>query len=286
MSFMKFLCGGGTKDPLLSELYETYDATPFLPPSNGIKPLDLIGHRGQKTKNFGTFAKLLIDSGVPFELSPEKASLAKVELKKSMEFNLELGFKLLDQIIKGYNLKINPLQAGLKNAKELCLSFQNVQRRSISNVDLGTALTGRKLDLSHSSLGAFRRADKPLGMYIVASVLESNAFSLHLNKSAGQNLSIADSEIGNLTDVGFKVHNDSEKELIISHSGDDYLAFAFSCYKLNFDSDTGVMSIEEEVSWEKGANNTEVKENTAPKSIEISFMSPALPAILEWDEEV
>ena len=285
MSFKKFLCKDNAKDPLLSELYSTYDATPFLPPSEGIKPLDLIGHRGQKTKNFGPFAEMLVKSGTPFELTPEMATRANVELKKTMSFNVDLGFKLLDQVFNGFKLKIDPLQAGLNNVKELSLSFQNVQRKHIPHTLLGSALTGRKLDLSHVSMGAFKRAEKPLGMYVIASVLQCNTFSIHLNRAANQNLSIADSEIGKLTDVGFKVKNDQKEDLVISHGGSEYLTFAFSCYKLNFDPQ-GVMSLEEEVAWEKGVTKESSEPTIGSESIEISFMSPTLPAILTWDDEV
>lgn len=282
MAFLRFGCGPDLQDPMLDQLLEAFKATPFLPPSTEVQPLMLVGHRGQKTHHFGPLEEILAQSETPFKLKPDLAASANVDLKKTAMMNFDLGFQLLDGLFKGFELKIDPLKATLDRTKEIGLSFKNVQKRYLTNTELGSALINQRINLEHPSMAAFLRKEKPLGMYVVSSVLQSNAFKIHLGKTSDGDFSIKAPEIKQLTNVGLEVEGDKDTDFSISYKGKKYLTFAFACFQLKFDSASGRLSLEEEQVWAKDPHglNTEKKQAAA----EVSFVHSKLPAILSWDE--
>ncbi len=284
MSFLKFGCKPSEQDPLLDQLHRTFSATPYLPPSTAVQPLMLVGHRGQKTKNFGPFAEMLVSTAVPFELTPEQATSADYELKRTGSFNGELGLSLLDGLFKGFNLSIDPLNGVLHREMELSLSFQKVQRLFFHHTVLGSALKNQRLDLKHPSMRPFQRDKKPLDMFITSSVLQSKAFTIHLGKKSSAGLDLDVPTVAQFTNVGLDLQGSKDTEITISHEGDKYLTFAFSCFQLSYESD-GSLGIEEEVSWARGAKGTTAPADETEVNLEISFVNPRLPAIMAWDEE-
>lgn len=281
MAFLRFGCAPTVQDPLLNELLGAFKATPFLPPSAEVQPLMLVGHRGQKTHHYGPLEEIFIKTGVPFQLKPDRAASANVDLTRTAMMNFDLGFQLLDGLFKGFDLKIDPLKATLGKAKEIGLSFKNVQKRYITNTELGSALINQKINLEHPSMAAFLREEKPLGMYVVSSVLQSNEFTVHLGKISDGELDIKAPEIEQLTNVGLKVEGDRDTNYTITHKGKKYLTFAFACFQLKYDSTGNKLSLEEEQVWAKGTDGA-IKEKQSAE--EVSFIDSKLPAILSWDE--
>lgn len=291
--FHKFNC---QRDPLLAQLHKTYNATPFLPPMNSIKPLHLVAHRGNRTMHLGPLEEVLVPNGAAFGLEEQNAEVSNVNLNKTSTFSGELGFKLLEGILSGFNLSIEPFKAVLTQEVEVTLDFQGTRRRAIHHTSLGTALRHRAIDLDHPSIkGLFKEKDgwlrfsNPMGMFVIGSVLESRQFSIHLNRKGSVGLELEAPVLGKLTDVGFKVQHDGAKTLGFSHEGDNYLVFAFACFELEMDGQGG-LSIQQEVAWRRGGLGDPAADDTPAEPMaggednpEISLIDWQLPSILAWD---
>lgn len=276
----KFNCNNEIEDPLLKQLHASFNATPFLPPSSKVvELLYLVGHRGQQTFPLGPIESVLVKNGIPFNLKPNNGRSTNVSLNKSGNFNLDLGFRLLDGIFKGFDLKMEPLKAVLKGEREIALTFENVRRKNITHIELGSALMGQRVNMEHPSIGMLK--NKKMGIYIVSSLLQSNQFTIQLGKTKNGSFDIEVPSIEAIADAGLKVGGDGKTELSCTHSGKNYLTFAFSCFELKLEDD-GKVSIEQEVTWAKGLNIEDKK--VAAENPEISFMNPKLPAIMSWDE--
>ena len=275
----KFICKT-QNDPLLQQLQSTFSATPFLPPSASIHPLDMVAHRGEKTMHLGPLAHILSPEGGPFGMSVEQANVAKVDLNRSSSFNLDLGFKLLDGLFNGFRVSLDPVKAAIKNATAISLSFRGTRRRFINHVTLGQSLRNHKIDLEHPSIKGLFGGDKKMGMYVIGSVLESKQFNIQLSNNNSVGIDVDAPLIGKVTEAGLKVEHEGKRLLSIAHEGEEFLVFGFSCFILNKDS-TGGLSIEEEVTWTRGEEEDENEEkNQTP---EVSLIHPKLPAILAWD---
>ncbi len=277
----KFTCKVNN-DPLLYQLFSTFKATPFLPPSSSIQPLHLVAHRGEETMHLGPLSQVLKSNSLPFEVDENSDSIADNDFNSSSNFNAELGLKLLEGIFKGFKIKIAPLEAVIKNASELSLKFQDVRRRHIHHTSLGNALAKHHIDMQNGTIGGLFSGKKPVGMYIISSVIESRNFSIRLGKNGSSGISVEAPVIEKITDAGLKVDREGDKTYAISHEGDEYLVFAFSCFQLKLKED-GTISIHKEVSWIRGEFDEEKTRSIEQTEPEISFMHPDLPAILEWD---
>jgi len=275
----KFNCNGEIEDPLLHQLHASFNATPFLPPSaKVVELLYLVGHRGQKTFPLGPFEEVLVKNGPPFYLKTINAQTADVSLNKSSHFNLDLGFKLLEGIFKGFDLKMEPLKAALAGEREIALAFQNVRRKNITHTHLGTALQGQVVNMDHPSI---RMLYNKMGMYIVSSLLQSNKFTIQLGKTRNGSFKLEAPVVEALADAGLEVGGDGKTNLSFTHSDKNFLTFAFSCFELKLEGN-GRISIEQEVTWAKGLD--EGNKHVAKNNPEISFINPKLPAIMAWDE--
>lgn len=278
----KFSCNNQIEDPLLKQLHSIYHATPFLPPSAGdIELLHLVAHRGEKTFRMGPLQEVLKEGGAESlsSLGSGEAQVASVALNQSSKFNMDLGFKLLEGLFKGFDLKMEPFKAALNGERELSLSFQQVIRRHIHHTAMGSAFRSLHVDMEHPSIKATHRR---MGLFVVSSLLQSCQFTLQLEKSKNGTFDLEAPSIDAIAEAGLKVGGDGERELSFTYTGKKPLTFAFSCYELKLDI-AGKLQIEQEVSWRKGFE-AEEKDALGEGNPEVSFISPRLPAILAWDE--
>mgnify|MGYP001589636013 CR=1 FL=1 len=268
---------------MLTQLHSVFQATPFLPPSTGIHLLDLVMHLGQETHHLGPFSQIL-QGDAQLDVPVDKIKSANVQLNRTSQFNLDLGFRLLDGIFSGFDLKMEPVKAVLKGDMQMAISFQNVRSRRIPHTVMGTALEGKRVKMEHSSVKMMKR--EKLGCYIVSSLLESKKFSIHLTRSSGKSLGIEAPSIDGLVEAGLQVSSGKKTDLTIWHEGSNYLTFAFSCFELEI-QDSGIVNIWKEVNWARGKGMSELEDELQQPEecdpLEVSFMHPKLPAILAWD---
>lgn len=272
----KFNCVDAN-DPFLQQIHETFKATPVLPPSSSdVDLLFLISHRGQETVPLGPLEDVLEPDATPLNPDTISSDIAGINLNKTGNFSLDLGFQLLPGIFKGFNLEMEPITGALKGGKELSFSFPNARRVRIFPVKLGSALIGRKMNTEHPLM---KNVLRKKGLYVVTSLLQSREFSISLNKTRNTELDF-DAAIQTLANTGLTVKTDRSTDFSIDHQGEEYLTFAFSCVELLVDKD-GALSINKEVIWKRGENGE--PESTPKEAEEMSFINPKLPAILSWD---
>ena len=273
----KFNCTDA-RDPFLQQLHSTFNATPVIPPSSrDIDLLFLISHRGQKTTSLGPLAEVLHPGVSPLSPSTVSSEIAQIAINKTSDFSLELGFQILPEVFKGFNLDMEPVKGAFEGGKELSFAFLNVRRVRVFPVTLGSALMHQRINTDHPSI---KNILSKKGLYLVTSLIQSNEFSLTLNKTRNAEVNF-EAAVQQLADANFTIDSNRSSDFSITHKGSEYLTFAFSCVELEVEKD-GKMSINREVTWKKGED--EDGQATESQDPEISFMNPKLPAILAWDK--
>ena len=251
-------------------------------PEASVQPLLVIAEKAGKTDKRGELRHLLSDtSALSLELIEEPVADVSLDNTRSMDW--DFGFKLLDGFFQGFNLPSAAIGAKLSNAKEISLSFKNVKRRRVDKNELGSALAGRTLNLTHPSAQIFLGEDAH-NLLMVTDIIISNGFAINVLKSKdnGGNIEVpAIQEIVNEAKLDVKVKSDSKNS--ITFEGDHFLTFAFTCVKLELNPTTGALAVGTTViTRESKKGGVEKVEVPQPVELDDDFFEPGM---LEWDGE-
>ncbi len=281
MSFFIFKC----QDPVTKELIKTFNATPLTTPDSFTQPLQVIAHRGKETANWGPIKELLIDKS-KFKLELQKnAAYSDVDIKKTNNFGIDLGLKILGEFFKGFDLKIEPLEIALKSTKKIALSFKEVQKRYIPITTLGSAFIPVRINRDHPAFQVFvpKKGKRVYDMYLITGVLTCGDFDIIFDKTQNNKVELEAPVLEQLTDVGITSQFDSTYTKALSFHNDNKLTFAFTCIELNVDEE-GNVNFGREVILKKGMdeNGKEVIEKLPE---EVSLINESLPGMLKWDDK-
>jgi hypothetical protein len=279
MSFFQLLC---PKDNLVDHLRETFNATPLVTPDAETQPLKIIAHRGKETVLWGPLEDLFAGTGQRIDLTPEQADVANVDIKKTASFNTKFGFQLLEGLLGGFNVSIKPLQVALEDVHEISLSFENVRKKSLAVTTLGRTLKDKRIDLTNPAMDIFTRPERPFGMYLISSVLESNKFSINIEKSLHDKFDVQAPVLEKLSDAGLNLAENKEHKKAIFFQGQNPLTFAFSAIELFLDR-SGRLTFGEMKILSKAAADSPGTIEKVEVPAETSFIEPDAPALLSWN---
>ncbi len=274
MSFFK-IC----RDPFVVAIRENYQATPLRTPDTSTLPLQVIAKRGKRIIHQGALKDLLV-KGAEWNIEPAESQLADLAMMQTSKFDVNMGFKILGGFLKGLKIGDIPLQIGFKGAKELAFSFQNPKRIAVAPSTLGKHLIGQKLDLNNTALNIFTRNKKPFKMRIISSVICSNAFQVHFNKTDEVDVSAAIPVYHKyLASIDTDVAVCTGKNKSLLFEGAEFLTFAFSTIKAEIDPSDGTIILGETVRYRglsSDADEPELQEVVLEEEEDV---------MVEWDME-
>lgn len=278
MSFKVRIC----KNDTTTLLRKHFNATPMRVPDSSVKPLLIIAEKAGKTDKRGHLKHLL--SGNPdLQTTIYNDAVANVNIQNTRSMDWEIGAKLLDGFLQGFNLPGASVIAALSDASTISLSFQNVRRLWIDKNELGTLLKGKTVDLSHPSVGIFLGEDAQ-NMLLVTDVIVSNGIALNVEKSTSGNIEAKVPVLQQIaSDASAKVNIKKGSDNSIVFEGEDFLTFAFSCVKLNLDSATGALSVGlTMITRESKIPNAAPEKLEVPQPVELDD-DLYEPGLLDWD---
>ncbi|GAB4261014.1 MAG: hypothetical protein Kow0027_28530 [Saprospiraceae bacterium] len=278
MSFRFRIC----KNDTTTLLRKHFNATPMRVPDSSVQPLLIVAEKAGKTDKRG-YLKHLLKGNPDVEPVIHDDAVANVEIQKTRSMDWDIGAKLLDGFLQGFNLPGASVTAALANAKTVSLAFQNVRRHWIDKNELGSILNGKTVDLTHPSVGIFL-GDDAHNMLMVTDVIVSNGIAINVEKSSDGSIDAKVPVLQQIaSDASAKVSVKKGGNNSIIFEGEDFLTFAFSCVRLELNPDTGVLGVGLTVitreSKTPGAAPEEV-EVPQPVELDDDLFEPGL---LEWD---
>jgi hypothetical protein len=256
-------------------LREMFGAIPLRVPESRIQPLLIIAKKGDKIDLRGELRYLLKDN-TRLNSPLREDTVANALLQRTAGVNTEFGLRILDGFLQGLKMSSSPVGAVLKGSNEISFSFTNVKRRWIDLNHLGATIKNRMLDLEHPSLGIFKGEDA-VDMLLITDVIISNSFTINQEKGRDDAFDVGLPLIQEyISDLGLKVKVKSDTRKSITFEGEEYLSFAFSCVRLEFDAETGAIKIREVLS--RGAESIAV----APERTLIDENAHRI-GMLTWD---
>ena len=269
------------KNDITDLLRQTFNASPLKVPESRVKPLIVVGRQGKKVNFRGQLGHLLEgDQGlsVPFE----ESILANTSLKRSQSISLNFGLKIMEGFLQGLGIPSIPFDTALKGVKEISFSFNDAKRIFIDPNFLGNELKGRKIDLTHPSVGIFTRSDDPFEMLLISDAIVCKSFVMNIEKANESEFEAAIPELQKLLSVDAKVKIDTKTNRSISFEGEEFLTFAFACVKLELDQQSGLMQIGETIITRQLKGDEEVKIQSPYAMIDEDEFEPGM---IEWENE-
>ena len=280
MSFFRILC---PKNPLMETIRKTYNMTPLNVPDSSTQPLIVVAHRGRESSQWGPLEDLFAGTDQTIDLSPNMATVADVKVENTGSLNMDFGFSLLSGLLKGFGVEIKPFEVALKNAKEISLSFENVQKKSIGLTTLGKALIDKKINMENPAMHIFTRSERKFGMYLISSVLQSNQVMINIEKKTDDSLAVEAPDLGGFTDVSVEMKETDSKKQVIAFNGKEPLTFAFSAIEL-FIGSGGKIKFGETKILKRSLDGTVQQAESEPE--EQSFLEEDAPALMGWNKVV
>jgi hypothetical protein len=258
-------------------LRETFSAIPLRVPEARVKPLLVIARHGDKTDVRGEL-QYLFKGNQALDIQPREDTVASVSLEHTATVNLDLGLKILGGFLQGLKLPQAPVGGSFQNVSKISFSFTNVMRRWLDINHLGSVLMDKELNLDHPALVIFKGEDAA-DMLLISDAIVSKSFTINSEESSGGNLSAGIPAIQQyIADLDVKVKLSSATASAITFTGDEYLTFAFSCVRLDFDPETGKLSLLEAV------NKAYKGEASGVAGHELLDDNAFRPGMLSWDE--
>jgi hypothetical protein len=263
MSFSLRIC----KNPTTDLLRDTFKATPVNPPESSVQPLLVFALKpGGSAQKRGHFQHLLADDA-PLQLEVSQNRVSDTALERTQSVDLDFGINIMEALLKGFKIDAAPVNAALKNARQISFSFTNIYRHSIDINQLGKQLIGRHLDIQNPALSIFTDPTDPWQMLLVTDVLVSNEIAINAEKSTDGSLDInLEALQAYITGANLKVKASKKQGDTIVFEGEEQLTFAFSCVRVIVEAGTGRLGLGETINPRsgRGGEYESAREVTAP----------------------
>lgn len=238
------------EDALVKFIREELGAMMIKVPSERYQPF-MVLEKKRKTKRAhirGAFSSYLTPDST-FALQAEDLDptlVANISGKKSVDFDLNIGLKILDGYLEaflgGMGINVPELTLGIKSAKQMAYTFENVHEVAVDHGLLGQALDYCEVQLNAASQPYF--GENASDFLMIDRIITSNNFTITTSKEneteiAAELEAVAET-IGKLeTDLKVTVKSSNT----ISFEGEKPLAFAFSVVHLILDDNGKIVEI-------------------------------------------
>lgn len=278
MSFNFRICRNDTT----TLLRKHFNATPMRVPDASVQPLLVVAEKHGRTDKRGQLKHLLQGAG-EIVLPVHDDTVADVAITQTRSMSWDIGAKLLDGFLQGFQLPGASVAAALSNAREVSLSFGNVRRRWVDKNELGSAIRDRVLDLGHPAAGIFFGEDAH-NMLLVTDIIVSNGIAIRFEKTADGTV---EAKVPLLQEIASDAHAKVEIKKkggnSIVFEGEDFLTFAFTCIQLKVDPDSGQLGIGITVIAQEAKAGESPQDVGTPMPVELDD-DLYEPGMLEWDD--
>lgn len=228
------------EDALVKFIREELGAMMIKVPSERYQPF-MVLEKKRKTNRAhirGAFGSYLTpDSN--FVLKAEDLAptiVANISGKKSIDFDLNIGLKILDGYLEaflgGIGINVPQLTLGIKSAKQMAYTFENVHQVAVDHGMLGQALDSCQINTGNIATNPYF-GENASDFLMIDRIITSDNFTITTSKEneteIAAELEAVAATIGKL-ETGLKVTVKSSNS--ISFEGEKPLAFAFSVVHL------------------------------------------------------
>jgi hypothetical protein len=234
-------CQRDDLDPIVKTLRDVFGANILRIPESRVQPLSVIAARDGEQSFRGTLTELLPDYP---QLTIETSTMAELSGKQTRHVDAGLGLQILSGFLSGLGIPGGAVAAQLSSARTVSFSFGNVERHYINPIAIANALDGKLVDVKSAGAAMFF-GDKPWELLVVDSIIVSNSFTMHVDKthddSAKLDIPAIQKAVG---DVKADVAVTSTSDLDVTFTGPQPLTFAFTCQRLFLSKDGRVTSVD------------------------------------------
>lgn len=175
------------KDHLLDVLTDVFQANILATPRADIALLDVVVQKEGQFSHWGSLQDLLLEK---LDLKEgtyiKRSALPDISGKKSQRIEPKIGLPILERFLKGFDLPLPEIKFMFSRVENMSFSFKSVEEKSIEAAGLGKLLFGIKLNREHPA-GKFLFEDARTRLFIINSLIQSNNFSIVLDKSEEKN---------------------------------------------------------------------------------------------------
>ena len=228
------------KNDITDLIRDQFGANPLRIPENRIRPMTLVEIKDRKLNYLGNF-KYLVKGGLPQTPAPLESIAAAVNGKQSKKVKLKLGFDILGNFLKAFNIDSSVVSAAIENTKKIAFTFHDVKRHYFDILEFGQILSDHQISGNQENIfiqHILKNEDTQLGL--ITDALVSNNFSLSTFKDNETGIGIKIPLIQEyISDVDLNVEVLKTAENTVTFKGPTPLTFAFSCVELLIDPETG-----------------------------------------------
>lgn len=147
----------------------------------------------------------------------------------SITFDSEAGVNILDWLLQ--KLKMGKLSAKLElDTKSIVkISYTNIIEEKVNLLELDNYISGSEPDID--SFNTFRKKLENSELYVVSSVLKSNAFSIAVEDGNNQALDV-EASVKKIVDVNVDVKRDANNVITLQHKEVIPIVFAFKAQRI------------------------------------------------------
>jgi hypothetical protein len=228
-------------DPIVKTLREVFGANILRVPESRVQPLSVIATRDGQQSYEGTLGQLIPDYP---KLDVDSSAMADISGKKTRNVDAGLGLQILSGFLSGLGIPGGEVAAHLSTAQTVSFSFGNVDRLYVNPIPIANALGGKILNVAAPAAAKYF-ADKPWNLLVVDSIIVSNAFTMHVDKTKDGSTKLDITAIQTAVGaVKADVTVSSASSLDVTFAGLQQLTFAFTCQRVFVSKDGRVTSVD------------------------------------------
>jgi hypothetical protein len=215
---------------ILKNLLADYGYNLVALPKADIKPLALLSEEADSVNALGNSLEELfeIDEVAPPQVS-RNIQVSDLFGSTSVSYEARSGISVLHWLLD--KLKMGKLEgkASFDSNKILTIKYENVLEDKVNLLDLDNFLSGSAPN--DKRFNTYRQRLENSELYVISSILKSNAFTVTLEDKNGTTLDL-DATIKGILEVGANVQTNKQNAITIKNENESPLVFAFKAQRL------------------------------------------------------
>lgn len=198
-------------------------------PQEGIKPLDLVGKRGNDAALLGSLDQLITNPPGPLPEADLDRPASDINGKTSSKLKLAIGANILGNIIAAFGGNLG-LNTSYTNAKRMQFVFNDVFLDSVNPLSVGNYLRNADIDVGNPLLNEFVMGKGEL--YVITSTAKTKKLTVSYEKENGTAAEVEVPVISGLIGGTVGVDAQGEGSSVVSYQGPKNVVFGFKCLRV------------------------------------------------------
>ncbi len=231
------------KDPALTYLNTLgYNVVRF--PRAGIEPLDVLGRDRKSIERLGRLEQIWSsDVVVPKPKEPKDAT--GVSARKTGEFKLSIGLKILEDILSSIGANIPQLNVAYRNAKKFQFIFDRVKVVTIDPFAIGNFLSEGDLATDSPFVARYFQ-EEDTEAFVITEVLKSSSITVVAKTKEGTSVEVDIPAVNEAVGVKVDVGSSADRKSEVTYKGESLLTFGFKVFQICYvDGNWQVMALKD-----------------------------------------